>query len=386
MLIQESVLLSPFLYVNNQMSDILSNKVKRQPNFEVLRVLAMLFVVIAHFNGWGTTHHNVGPIQVSFANGGINSFCYLLFDPWAAMGVICFVLISSYFICESNMLRFDKMFKIWSQTMFYSVIMALVSSFFINIPIKDILLSFAPIGSDQYWFVTKYMALILLAPLMSVIVNSLSQKGLATAIGVLAFLTVTITCGIPYGNTFFSDSPLSVASFIMLFFIASYIKKYELPSFVENYCGWIFICCILFQSLIGIAVNIMRIEDGTIYGGFSVGYNALSIVPGTALFLWFRKQKFKAGSWCNLLCKIAPYTFAVYLIHDNRYFRQILWNRIIDPATYWNSPLWILIAALVPVVILLLCCLVDYFRGLLFSVLQVGKLGKHIATKNIVVR
>lgn len=368
------------------MSTLQSYINKRQPNLEVLRVLAMLFVVIAHFDGWGTTHHNVGPIQVSFANGGVNSYLYLLFDPLAAMGVICFVLISSYFICESNVLRFDKMFKIWAQTMFYSVVLAVVSSFFDDISIKDILLSFAPIGSDQYWFVTKYLALVLLAPLMSVIVNSLSQKGLAIAIGVQAFLTVTITCGIPYGNTFFSDSPLSVASFIMLFFIASYIRKFKLPSFVENYCGWIFISCILFQSLVGIAVNFLRIEDGTIYGGFSVGYNAFSIIPGTALFLWFRKQKFKAGFLCNFLCKIAPYTFAVYLIHDNRYFRHILWNRIIDPATYWNTPLWILIAALVPVLILLICCFVDYFRSLLFSVLQVCKLEKFIASKNIVVR
>lgn len=357
----------------------------RNSNLELLRVLSMIFVVLAHFIGWGTTHNGVGEIIVSFENGGINGWIFPFITPLSAMGVICFILISSYFICENNILRFDRIFKVWFQTVFYSVLLAFVSSRFIQVSGKDIIKSFFPIWSNEYWFVTKYIALVILAPIFSIIVNSVSKKGMSIILFALSFITVTITCNIPFGNSFFSDSPLSVASFVLLFFIAAYIKKFGTSKWIERNSGWLFIAGILIQGIGGIALNFIHDSSQVIYGGFSVGYNALSIVPGTALFIWFKNHKFSNSWLTRFLVFLAPYTFAVYLIHDNAYFRTILWNKIIDPALYWQSPVWIILMITVPIAILLICCAIDIFRKQLFKLLRVEIITEQIRQYNLII-
>ena len=348
---------------------------KREAGLELLRILSMLAVVVAHFLGWGTTHHAVGPIMVSFTNGGINSWIFPFAASFGPMGVICFVMITSYFICESSVLRVDRILKVWSQTLFYSVLLAFVSSVFIPVSTKSLLLSFAPVGTDQYWFVTKYVALIMLAPIMASVVRTLSHKGMVIALFVLAFLTVTITCGVPYGNRFYGDSPLSVASFVFIFFIAAYIRKYGVHPWIEKNSGTIFLAGILLQGIGGLALNFIHSDSSqVIYGGFSTGYNAFSLVPAIALFLCFKNMKVKDSAIIRFLVRLAPYTFAVYLIHDNQYFRQILWNRIFDPAEYWNSPVWLALLVVVPIAIVLICCAFDVLRSTLFKFVGVDKL------------
>lgn len=343
----------------------------------------MLFVVLAHFIGWGTTHNGVGNILVSFENGGLNAWLFPFITPLSAMGVICFVLISSYFICDSNIIRFDRIFKVWIQTLFYSILMVLVSSRFIPVSKQDIIKSAFPIWSDQYWFVTKYLALVILAPILSFIVNSVSKQGLTIILLSLAFLSVTITCNIPFGNIFFSDGPLSVSSFVFLFFIAAYIKKFGVSNWFQQNSGLVFVGCIILQGIGGIVLNFIHDSSQVIYGGFSVGYNAFSIIPGTALFIWFKKRQFNNSWFSRFLVFIAPYTFAVYLIHDNAYFRSILWTQIINPAKSWDSPLWLFLVLVIPVAILLICCIIDIVRKQVFRLLKLDLLAEWIKKYNI---
>lgn len=262
-----------------------TTKHKRQVNFEVLRVLSMLFVVLAHFLCWGTTHciPNSG---ISFNNGHIvNALSYPFLTSLGCLGVICFILISGFFLCTSTQLRIGSIIKTWSTAAFYSVIMMLVTKVIKNETIGEDWLALVPLYSNQYWFLTKYIALMIMAPFLSVMIHSLSKRGLIYAITAMAFLTVTITCGIPYGNNFFSDNPFSVATFILFFLIASYIRLYDIPQIISKHCGTLFMFFILIQGLGGIGLNLLYINNGEIIGGFSNGYNALSIIPSTLLFI-----------------------------------------------------------------------------------------------------
>ncbi|MCQ2065775.1 MAG: acyltransferase family protein [Bacteroidaceae bacterium] len=354
----------------------------RQSNFEILRIVSMLAVVAAHYISWGTSQYG-GPVKVCFLNGGINSYVYPFLESFASIGVPCFVMITGYFISGSRVLRFDRILKVWVQTLFYSVAMVLVSSMFIDVCPKDILMSFAPIGSNQYWFVTKYVALILLAPVLFVITDTVSKKGMQAILAILAFLTVTVTCGIPYGNKFFDDSPFSVAVFVLYFFIAAYIRKYDVPAVVVKYSAWIFMAGIMCQGLGGVGMNLYLKPETYVYGGFSTGYNAFTVVPATALFIWFRNHSFKNSRLTELACRFAPYTFAAYLIHDNRYFRQVLWRIIFNPGECWQSPKWTLYAVAVPVVIVLVAGIIDMLRERLFSVCGVDRLVRKIGNYNL---
>lgn len=341
----------------------------------------MLAVVIAHYICWGTNQYD-GSARVSFMNGGVNSFIYPFLSSFASIGVLCFIMITGYFISGSRTLRFDRIVKVWMPAFFYSVVLAFVSSLIIDLDRKDFLSSFAPIGTGKYWFVTKYVALVLLAPILSVIVDTVSRKGMQAILAISAFLTVTITCGIPYGNQFFTDNPFSVAVFVFVFFIASYIKKYDVSPWLARYSGLIFIAGILFQGIGGLGMNLLRKPETLIYGGFSISYNAFSIIPATALFIWFKNRDFKDNVFTKLACKLAPYTFAAYLIHDNCHFRMILWKQIFNPADYWQSPLWALFALLVPVAIVIASCLIDLVREKLFYICRLDRLASKAGKLN----
>lgn len=353
----------------------------RQANFEILRIVSMLAVVVSHYLVWGTNQYG-GSSQGGFINGGVNSSLYPFLSSFSSIGVLCFVMITSYFISGSRVVRLDRIMKVWMPTLFYSVVMALVSSLIEETSPKEILKSLAPVGTGQYWFVTKYIALIMLAPILSIIVDSVSRRGLIIILSIMAFLTLTITCGIPYGNQFFEDNPFSVAVFVLIFFIASYIRKYELCPWIVKYCGWIFLTGIMFQSIWGLGMNILRKPEDFIYGGFSISYNAFSLLPATALFIWFKNHSFKDGFLTRLACRLAPYVFAAYLIHDNPHFRMILWGKLFVPADYWQSPMWTVFALIVPTAIVLISCIIDMGRGKLFSLCGVDKLVRKVGCHN----
>lgn len=345
----------------------------------------MGMVVLAHYIGWGTTHCILDS-NVFFSNGFIlNSLAYPFFSTLCTLGVICFVMISGFFMCEGNVLRVDRIMKTWLPTVFYSVVFSLMALCLHKASAKDAVLSFFPIGTDQYWFVTKYVAIVLLSPFLNVLINTLSQRGFLIALAIVALLTITITMGIPYGNVFFSDNPFSVASFVLVYLIGAYIRKYSLPLYVVRHCWLLFAGFIILQGGVGIMINYLRIESHTLIGGFSAGYNALSLVPGTLLFIGFKNHRFRESVFVKFCVSAAPYCFGVYLIHENTYVRDFLWNGPFDMSVYWQSPLWLLYALLVPCLFLIIGCLIEFLRVKLFNLLGVEKFVSKVAKFNITI-
>ena len=69
---------------------------------------------------------------------------------------------------------------------------------------------------------------------------------------------------------------------------------------------------------------------------------------------------------------MAPYTFGVYLIHDNDYIRRLLWDSVVqhaDAHSLW-SVAYILV---VSVSIFIVCVGIDFLRKKLFDVLRVNE-------------
>lgn len=342
---------------------------KRQVNFEVLRVVAMLCVVLCHVLGHGMMRN-----KVTFSDGFfLNSISYPILWSFASMGVICFVMISGYFLCDNTTLKLHSIFKIWSVTLFYSVGTTVAALFLDHRPITEGWQSLFPLWSDQYWFVTKYIALLILSPFLAFYVKSISRRGLLYTIGATALLTMTITCGIPFGNKFFQDNPFSVAVFVLYFFIAAYIRLYDIPNILSRHCGKIFVGLILFQGGVGVVQNIFLYYNQPIVGGFSVGYNCLSILPATALFVWFKNHQFNGGLMIRLLSWSAKYAFAVYLIHDNLLVRHKLWYEWLDCSVMWHSPLWLLNISSIIVSIYIMGVAVDILRDRLFKIIGIIK-------------
>lgn len=355
---------------------------KRQVNFEVLRVLSMLFVILFHVHYWGTTHCT-SAIGITFQNAHpLNVIGFPFVTALSTLGVLCFVLISGYFLCSSTSIKFSSIFRTWSVMWFYSAGLMTMVRIAKGFPLNDYN-SLLPFWSEQYWFVDKYLALLCVAPFLSVLIKELSQKSLTIAIIVMSIISTTLTINFPFGKQVFADSPYSLAVFILLYLIAAYIKLYDLPTFISRNSGKIFFAVILFQTLGGVVLNYMHPDSQTIIGSFSTSYNGLSIVPAVALFIWFKNHYFSNNRLTRCFVLVAPYSFAVYLIHENPYIRDFIWNKIIDCAPYWNSPLWIVLAFILPIIIYISCSFIDALRMEIFKVIGINRLTKWIEKSNI---
>ena len=78
----------------------------------------------------------------------------------------------------------------------------------------------------------------------------------------------------------------------------------------------------------------------------------------------------------NIMVKVAPYTFGIYLIHDHLMVRDWLW-KIVSLTSYgqrWDYSLYVFILSLLVFVI---CTFVDAVRKKIFSLFDIdGRIAK----------
>lgn len=73
-----------------------------------------------------------------------------------------------------------------------------------------------------------------------------------------------------------------------------------------------------------------------------------------------------------MISAVYPLIFAVYLIHDNDYVRDLLWARL-RVAESADSPWMVLYVAGCAAVIFVVCCAVEWVRKKLFSLLRIDE-------------
>ncbi|MCS2449220.1 acyltransferase [Bacteroides thetaiotaomicron] len=338
---------------------------RRESNFDILRSLAMLSIVLAHALNYGMYKGK----EISFYSS-MNSLFYPLFSTISSLGVELFVLITGYFLSGTTM-RLDKIGKIWVETFFYSLVIALIFQFGTSYDVKLIDFVF-PIRNNQYWFVTQYLGLLLLAPFLNLLVNILSKKKFQGLLFVLFMLVCTISFNIPYGNIIIEGAGTSLFLFIYIFLIGAYFRKHGFPHVIQMNSGKFFLILLLLQWLGGIAINMSRPIG--LYGGFSISYNGLSLLTAIMFFVYFKEIKVKDHLITRLILKTSSLTFGVYLIHEHACVRHWIWKEQLDLISYWNLPYYWIIVILLCLAIFVICIMIDDVRRWLFEVFRITDL------------
>ena len=139
---------------------------KRQSNFELLRIIAMVLIVMHHATMYNGT-------SFSSFDSTFNRILML----GGKLGVDIFVLISAYFMVDKNF-KFSRIIDLVVQTTFYSFLIYLISCCFglEKFTFKDFLLSSAFACITQYGFITNYLLLLLLSPLLNIVIKNSTRK------------------------------------------------------------------------------------------------------------------------------------------------------------------------------------------------------------------
>lgn len=338
---------------------------KRQASFELLRIIAMLMVIALHYiiKGYGTAAEN--HTLVGHAVMLIEAFCIV--------AVNCYVLISGYFLVESEW-KPGRIMSLFVQVLFYSLLVpvAMLSIGMIswkNLGLYDWLDFILPIESEHYWFATSYIMMYIFAPVLAAGAKSMDKKTLRRVIvTMLIFFSIGKTVlPIPFVTDRYG---YDFGWFLCLFLIAAYLRMYP-PQWLDSVtnCKRLYICMCLAIFLLSDFIGTLgdKQEAFDYYSDMPYTYNhLLCLIGAVGLFSWFKNIHIREGKAAEIIRRLAPYTFGVYLLHEHILIRYewTKWLRVDKVVGTWLFLPHMLGCILV---IFILGILVDYIRLYIFE-------------------
>lgn len=339
---------------------------KREPQFEILRVTAMLMVIVLHYLSKG---------GLLADPAGDMAFSDWVFWGLEALCLVCvnvYVLISGYFFAE-NRFRLGKIAGIWCQVFFYSVVLAAVCmaagivDYRQYLDLYNLQFFVLPISNGHYWFASAYLLMYLFSPVLNYAIQGMGRKQHRLVILLLLIPFCFVKSVLPL-KLMVDDCGNSFVWFLCLYLIAAYIRKYGIP-FLEKkgkaLLAYLFSAAGILAALAS-AAFLNRWTGHYEYAlEIPLHYNFIFVLTGSlGLFYCFKKWKVKENALVCYLVRIAPYTFGVYLLHEHLLLRY-WW-----PETFGVSEVYgaarIIHLLLTVILIFTAGILADILRSLLF--------------------
>jgi len=360
-------------------------KVERNANFELLRIISMLFIVIYHMI-----------IHGQVLNNCTNKNLYIILTIIKYITIIhvnSFVLLSGYYQ-SSGKFKQSKLWMLINSSFFYRITIAIImSALGLAVLNKvDIIQILFPLNLTEYWYIKLFIFLYCLSPFLNKMIKTFTKKEYQKILLLLFFILSTL----PYitGSKAFENNGYTLYNFIFLYLIGGYLRKYPIREgywmkrFSKSFQQIIFICifaiCVILNVLIQ---NTSELFMGNspladeIFGNFlqmCIMYsNPIIIVQTIAYFLFFETLSLKS----KIINFISNLTLGVYLIHDNSLIRQHLYTFLGISGTTINNMSFIPYLLFVSVIVFIVCALIELIRQIIFKFIYNRKVSNKIREK-----
>lgn len=333
----------------------LSNAPKqRLSNLELFRIIVMMMIVAHHY----VVNSGLLEIIKEAPLSSKSLFAYL-FGAWGKTGINCFVMITGYFMCKSDISK-QKFLKLLLEIYFYNIIITLIFllSGYTEFSGTLVFYAFVPIAGFSENFVPCYLFFFLCIPYLNKLIRELSRKQHLYFILLLLFV-FSIIGTVPKIGTRMNY----VSWFCVVYLISSYIRFYDFPLKI-NHLGWL-LCSIvsLILSMVSIIAIVKMGKPDFCYFFICDANKIMSITTAICFFMWFKDLKIPQSKNLN---SIASSVFGVLLIHTNSIaMRTWLWNDVIDVVgQYKNSTFTTFVSYYLGCTILIyvFCTLIDQIR------------------------
>lgn len=306
----------------------------RNSGVELLKILAMLLIVLAHSTPTYGDTSLPSYINPQLANADPSYLLVSILKYGGQIGNCIFVVCSAFYLLEDSRLKRGKVEYLLMETWFFSWLwLAVVLLLGYDVGIKGVLRSFAPITLGNNWFIGCYLFLYLIHGALNQIISRLSRRQLLAV--VLALLSLYSIIALVVGQAYFYSE---LVGFIVIYFAVAYMKGYLQETsrhFRTNLL--LFLLCVLLLAVLILATNLLGLRykifsDQLLrWSRFS---NLLIVVMSLSLFNLFRGLRLNSG----LINRIASYSLPVYLLHENILFRSRikadLWSWIYSRFSY----------------------------------------------------
>jgi hypothetical protein len=282
-------------------------KESRASNFELLRIILILFVLALHYN----SPYRHGAFSYIESAPLFNKFFLYSIEALALGAVNTFLCISGYFLSERKSVNVRKVVYLFTVLIAYKALSYLALSIGSgNFTLKNFFLSASPVN----YYAWLYGATYLLAPFLNLVFRHTSNKGLNTFISIAVILfsivpTLSDFCLPSLFNTKASFSAVSLygngngytlVNFVLLYYIGGYIAHQKaclkpIPAAL---------CYILCTAVI---CAMMFIDHSR-----AISYcNIFAIMQAISLFLLFKNIHFNS----RIVNNIARSVWGIFIIH-----------------------------------------------------------------------
>ena len=350
----------------------MNKNASRASNFELLRIIAMLMILTLHYN-----QQSGALLQLGERATPVNIFANII-ESFAIAGINTYILISGFFLSKSN-IRISRLITLICQVYFYTILISVAMQIagiyslnFDNSLYKLVQYVF-PISSEHYWFVTAYVILYVLSPIMNAGVEKLSRKQLKLVIIGLLIWFSFIKSFVPV--LFPTDHfGYDYGWFIVLYLIAAYIRKYDVVLFyTAKKSALVYIISCVIIAVMSISLYYINYYTGGFnhYQQMMFSYNFIfTLTASLGLFSMFRFLRLKDNAFASLVRFIGPLTFGVYLLHMHVEIRDrwVYWiSNLIGPVRLDSIWLFIWHAIRCIIVVFVAGIFVDWIRKMIFD-------------------
>lgn len=215
------------------MEKIYKISTERNSSIELLRILAIMGVIVLHYN-----NKAIGGGLMYVEQKSLNHFALLVLEAVFICGVNVFVLITGYFMIDSQKRTIVKPFGLLLQVVVFRILTRMAGDIINNqLSVKGLIGCLLPVN----YFVVLYCTLYFISPYLNIIMKKLSSaqlKGMMiclillfsvwpTLVDVLQFTTKNEYMGLSTIGMYGSQYGYTIIHFVLMYLIGGCIKICE---------------------------------------------------------------------------------------------------------------------------------------------------------------
>lgn len=332
------------------------NNNNRETNFELLRIVCMIMIVILHFNKYGLVLENVVPNTIDF---------YILnfLEYFCVIAVNAYVLITGYFMINKK-IKIKKIIDFELELLFYTIFiyLALLLSNQISFNFKDMIKMFIPTLTGSYWFMSAYILLYIFIPYLNKFSENIPKKDYGHLLTLLTILLTLFASFLPIKSIININNGYSLIWFIYLYLLGGYIKLHSLrflKQLKKYQLAFFYILNVII--MLGIFVIYNKFIDHESYMMFLAYNSPLILLNSLIIFYFFKNIKIK-NKYANIISNLSNKTLAIYLVHLHPIFKTILWEKLFHPYQYTGTYQIYLALFIDIIIIFVMCYLIESVR------------------------
>lgn len=298
----------------------------RDSNMELMRIVAMVFIMLVHANFRALLY----PTADELAASPWSPFFRYLWESLCVVGVNAFVMLSGWYGIR---FKATRLWELLFQVVFFSVAMLAVACLYAQrwpnmSDVGHLLLS----DNYDYWFVKAYLMLYIVSPVLNAFVEHTTKEQLRLVLA-LFFGFVFLWGWILKDGAVWIKHGHSAIFFMGLYLLARYLRLYVATTIRVSKTA-----CVVSYLLIALVISVcayVLLLKGDHQGSIHRLYyyvNPLIILQAVVFLLFFTQIKLQS----RLVNWVAISTLAIYLVHSSFYWSKTFYD---IPISNWFASL-----------------------------------------------